>query len=111
MNYTKTKYEWGYMIWYLDEVKKKDLDISTAKMVMRPNTKSQEHYHSNCYEQLIIISGDLELVVDRETINLHQGESFLINPKAHHYLMNSGGNDVEIIIAYSAAARDYSIPK
>ena len=110
MNYTKTEYEWGYMIWYLDGINKDGLDMSTARMVMRPNSKSQEHYHSNCYEQLMVVAGELKLVVNDETVNLNNEETFLIDPNMRHYLMNTGSDDVEIVIVYSSRTRDYSIP-
>lgn len=107
----KVEYDWGYMIWWLDGENEHTPDLSTAKMVMYPNTISQEHFHSNCHEFIVVNNGEIELIVNDKSIILSAEDTNLIQPNTAHYLKNNNSQNADMTIIYSASIRDYSTPK
>lgn len=110
MKHNKVEYDWGHMIWLLDGEQKSAPALSTAKMIMHPKTISQKHFHANCHEFIVVNTGEVELIADDQSTILKAEDTYLIHPNTTHYLINNSNKNVDMMIIYSAASRNYSIP-
>lgn len=107
----KVDYPWGHMIWWLDGENIAAPDISTAKMVVNPNSKSEKHLHNNCYEFIAITEGNVTLFLNEVPNKLTKDNTILISPNTPHYVENISQEKAEMTIVYSTAVRNYTLLK
>lgn len=106
----RIEYNWGHMLWWLDGTAEDRPDISTAKMVLNPNAISEEHFHNNCYEFILVNQGIVEIVLNGVSNSLEKNNTILIPPNTNHYVINKTDEEADLTIVYSAAVRNYSTP-
>ncbi len=108
MKSKERKTSWGAMEWLLDGGQAKVPDISVAKMRLNPKSISENHYHKNCYEFLMVEQGNIVLFMGENSYPLKAGQSFLIAPDCNHFVENLGNNFAEIILIFSSRQRNYT---
>ena len=106
----RSEYEWGYMIWWLDGKHINQPDMSTAKMVLYPEAISEEHFHDNCFEFIVVNQGEVEVILNNIPNKLVKNDTFLIPPNSNHFIKNKLNEDADLTIVYSACERNYSTP-
>jgi mannose-6-phosphate isomerase-like protein (cupin superfamily) len=55
------------------------------------------HYHEDMQEIFIILLGEVEVTVGRETVVLGRGDSILIEPHEIHQMWNPGPQEIEYL--------------
>ena len=108
MKPNKQKTSWGSMEWLLDGEQAKVPDISVAKMRLNPKSISENHYHKNCYEFLMVEQGNIILFIDDRSYPLKAGQSFLIAPDCCHFIENLDNDFAEMILTFSSHQRNYT---
>lgn len=105
----RVDYDWGYMIWWLDSKIHEGPNISSAKMVIYSGATSEQHFHDNCHEFIIVNSGNIELMLDKKSKVLGINDTALVEPAAVHCVKNSSNNEAHLTIIYSSADRNYQL--
>jgi mannose-6-phosphate isomerase-like protein (cupin superfamily) len=104
----KVEFSWGYMIWLLDSDNSIKPDMSVAKMILNPGAVSENHFHNNCYEFLILEEGTTILDVSGKKYEMKAGQTKLIPPNSFHKLTNKGIKEATLTLIYSKRDRNYS---
>jgi mannose-6-phosphate isomerase-like protein (cupin superfamily) len=64
-----------------------------------PKGKSfQNHYHEDMEEAFILISGQAEMIVGEEKIEMLKGDALVVPKKTNHLMKNIGKTDLEYIV-------------
>jgi mannose-6-phosphate isomerase-like protein (cupin superfamily) len=56
------------------------------------------HYHEDMQEVFILVKGQAQIIVDKESSVLYAGDSVVIPVGSVHSMSNTGENDVEYIV-------------
>lgn len=69
---------------------------------IEPGGVAEEHYHSNSYQSIYILSGKAEVILNKsDKKTCMKGEIINIPPNAYHYVKSIGESALEMIIVYS----------
>lgn len=78
-----------------------DFEASKLQMInwacMKPAKNFEPHYHEDMEEVFIIIQGEAEITVNKETSQLSIGDAVFIPARAVHKMSNTGRSDLVYI--------------
>lgn len=69
-----------------------------ARAYLKPGQEVEDHAHQDMFEVFFVIGGQGELLVDGKRHHISQGSTFIIYPKEHHSLCNTG--TTELVLQY-----------
>lgn len=100
-NYKKAKkYEHSYIDnrpWGVREILKKEPGFRVRKITIYPGLKISNHMHNKRTENYMVVSGILTIELEEKAVELHEGESYNIEPCIMHLLRNDTDEDVILI--------------
>lgn len=67
---------------------------SLAEIRIPPGGSSSQHYHQQAEESNLILSGEAELDLDGQTLNLKSEDAVLIGPSEVHQVFNRSGENL-----------------
>ena len=56
------------------------------------------HYHEDMQETFVILTGNVEMVVGEETVDLNAGDAIMIDHHEIHQMHNRSDHDVEYVV-------------
>ncbi|WP_337860922.1 cupin domain-containing protein [Ferroplasma sp.] len=83
-----------YIQWLITD--KQEKAYAMRRFIIKPDGFIQLHYH-DYFESLYIIKGKCSVRVNKENMELHQGDFIFIDTKATHEIKNTGKIDLEFI--------------
>jgi len=110
MSSEKIKYYWGHMVWLLDGEASEKPNISVAKMLLDVGATSEQHFHNNCYEFLVVERGEVVLALSNKAVKMSTGDNYLVPPDTNHCLVNEGSCTAVVTLVFSENERNYNIP-
>jgi len=82
-------------------IEKADLRPGRVQMVnwasLAVGKRFAPHYHEDMQEIFILVQGEAELTVGKETVRLRRGDGVVIDPREVHEMRNVGSEDVEYL--------------
>lgn len=100
-------YHWGSMVWLAGAGVGNAQKVSVARMQMLPGGEAPGHRHPNCEEVIVVVRGSVEVRVAGESFRPPSGECVVVPEGAVHSVANVGQDEAELILTYSAGARQY----
>lgn len=79
---------------------------SLAQASVAPGEKTRRHFHRRSEELYHVLKGSGMLHLDEEEIPVCEGHTVLIPPGTHHFLVNSGTEDLIFLCCCSPAYSD-----
>lgn len=95
-----SKFEHSYIDnrpWGIREILKKEPGFRVRKITIFAGLKLSNHMHNKRNENYTVVSGVLTIELDNEVIELHEGESYNVEPNVMHLLRNNTDEDVILI--------------
>jgi len=82
-------------------IEKADLRPGRVQMINWANLavgkRFAPHYHEDMQEIFILVEGEAEITVGKETVTLRRGDGIVIDPREVHAMRNVGAKDVEYL--------------
>ncbi len=100
--------EWGSLAWLAGGEAGGARRLSLARVVIRAGQGNSPHAHPACEEALHLLAGRLEHRAGGETAVLMPGDTVVVPAGTAHAARSVGAADAEMIVAYSAAERDFA---
>ncbi len=95
-----SKFEHSYIDnrpWGIREILKKEPGYRVRKITIFAGLKLSNHMHNKRNENYTVVSGVLTIELDNEVIEIHEGESYNIEPNVMHLLRNNTDEDIILI--------------
>lgn len=103
----RTDTSWGSLRWLASREAGNAEGLTLGRVVIRRGQSNPRHCHPSCEEILYLLSGELEHTLGSEAFTLRPGDTLAIPPGVFHNATSTGGEDAEMIVAYSTAERDF----
>lgn len=101
----KRNFDWGAITWLCNSQIDPDAQMTFGTVYIKPGASNPRHYHPNCEEYIFVIKGECDHSLDDEVFHLKAGDMLRIPQNAWHHAVNTGDEDVEMIIVYSSPDR------
>jgi quercetin dioxygenase-like cupin family protein/GNAT superfamily N-acetyltransferase len=98
---------WGSLTWLASQAIGNADGVTVGRVVIRAGQANPPHSHTTCEEVLYLLRGRLRHYVDDEWVILEAGDTLVVPAYIPHYAVSIGGEDAEMIVAYSSGARDF----
>jgi quercetin dioxygenase-like cupin family protein len=105
---TKTQ-EWGSLRFFAGTALSGTAGISAARVIIRHGVSNPRHSHPSCDEVLYLLQGHLTHYVGDAAYPMGPGDSIAIPAGVPHYAINTGAEDADMIVMYSAGERDFRL--
>lgn len=107
IQHKKADFDWGSMVWLIDDDLATSPGLSLAKMTVNANSSSEAHSHSDCTETIHVLSGQIRQRRGDAWIELAAGETTFIPAGLVHQTQALGFDPAALLIAYSSGSRSY----
>jgi quercetin dioxygenase-like cupin family protein len=99
--------EWGQLTWNASRELGNCDDLTVGQCLLKPGQGNPRHYHPNCCEVLVVISGTVSHTrADDDEAELGPGDTVHIPVGVPHQARNlSNTEDALVFIAFSSADR------
>ena len=97
-------YRWGHECdaWYLV----KDKTLGVIEECMPPGSSEIRHYHQHAQQFFYILSGEVLMEVEGETILVRAGSGIRIPPGARHQVRNPSSSAVRFLVISQPTSRN-----
>lgn len=73
-------------------------NISCSKVILKPETKTQEHFH-RCFDEIYyVIKGEGLLIINSISFPYKQGDCVLVQKMEKHYLVNDNSESELLVV-------------
>lgn len=98
-------FDWGTLRWVCNG----ELSPGTGQTVgiseTLPGQRNPLHYHPNCEEVLLVVSGECDHRYDDAWVRLGPGSTIVIPAGVRHHLINRGPEKLVCVICFSTPDR------
>ena len=98
---------WGALRWLANAAIGNAEGLTLGHVVIKAGTGNPRHCHRTCEEVLYLLRGTITHTLGDESFTMQPGDTISIPAGVFHNGVNRGAEDAEMIIAYSAAERDF----
>ena len=98
---------WGSLCWLASQPLGNAEGLTVGRVVIKAGMPNPRHRHANCEEVLCLLRGTLEHTVGGATVVLRAGDTLTVDAGIPHNATCIGDEDADMIVAYSAGARDF----
>ena len=103
---TTELYDWGELKWLCNAALSPGAALTFGHCRIHPGKRNPVHYHPNCEEVLYMLAGVGRHGLDDREIELRAGMTIRIPVGVRHYLINTGSEPIECLIAFSSGSRE-----
>ena len=104
----REEFPWGSIEWLAGSEVGSGVELSLARLIIDPGKAGDVHMHANCEESIYVVAGTVQCRIDGELASLGAGACAVVPRGRVHSIANAGASPAELILGYSAAARDYT---
>ncbi len=101
--------DWGSLNWLASAQIGNAEGVTVGRVIIKPGRSNPRHRHSTCEEVLYLLSGRLQHWVGDVSVILEAGDTLTVPAYTAHYAVNIGGEDADMIVAYSSGQRDFHL--
>lgn len=100
-------FDWGELRWHASGALGNSAEMTLGTARLKPGQANPRHYHPNCSEVLVVVSGAISHTLDAgETAELGPGDTVTIPEGVPHQARNlSATEEAVMVIAFSSADR------
>jgi quercetin dioxygenase-like cupin family protein len=98
-------FDWGGIKWLCNKDLAPNAEQTLGIVYVLPGQKNPLHYHPNCEEILLVLSGECDHSFDGEWVHLTPGMAITVPSGVKHNLVNNGWEPVRCVISFSSADR------
>jgi quercetin dioxygenase-like cupin family protein/GNAT superfamily N-acetyltransferase len=98
---------WGSLTWLASQAIGNAEGVTVGRVIIRAGQANPPHSHTTCEEVLYLLRGRLRHRLDDEWVVLEAGDTLVVPAHTPHYAVSIGGEDADMIVAYSSGARDF----
>ena len=103
---TRMPFEWGHLTWFANNELGNCKKMTLGRCVINPGHSNHRHYHPNCTEVLIVISGKIShTLADNKEVEMNPGDTVTIPANVWHCARNIGDTEAVLFIAFDSADR------
>jgi len=103
------RHEWGTLQFFAGRLINGAMGVSGARVVINRAGANTRHSHPTCEEVLYLLQGHLRHYVGDQAYEMAPGDCIAIPAGVPHYAINTGGEDADMIVMYSAGERDFKV--
>ena len=103
------RHEWGTIQFFAGKAINGAMGVSGARVVISKGTANTRHSHPTCEELLYLLKGHLKHYVGDQAYDMAPGDCIAIPAGVPHYAINTGNEDADMIVMYSAGERDFKV--
>lgn len=98
---------WGSLTWFASGSLQNSEEVTVGRCIIRPGRENPRHYHPNCAEILVVVSGRIlhEIEGGRE-VALGPGDTITLPPRLPHKARNITEEDAVLFIVFTSAERE-----
>ncbi|WP_401000734.1 cupin domain-containing protein [Agromyces sp. GXQ0307] len=96
---------WGRLEWYVSGAIGNSETMTTGKCVLDPGQANGRHWHPDCDEILMVLTGSIVHTWNDEEFPMEAGDVISIPRGVIHNARNVGDTQAELAIAFSSAHR------
>ncbi len=100
------EFPWGKIRWLCNRKLVPESKQTFGYVTIRPGQRNGEHMHPNCEEILFVAEGECDHYVDEKVVKLRKGDAIFVPENASHYALNTGDEELVLIISYSSPVRE-----
>jgi len=101
--------DWGSLRWLAGREIGNARGVMVGRVVIKPGKSNPRHRHANCEEVLYLLSGRLDHTIGGEHVTMKAGDTITVPAGVHHNAVNIGEEDADMIVVYSAGAREFEL--
>ncbi|TVR54405.1 MAG: cupin domain-containing protein [Puniceicoccaceae bacterium] len=99
-------FDWGELTWFASGPLGNADDLTVGRCILRPGRANPRHYHPNCSEVLLVLSGRIRHTdADGASREMGPEDTVTIPANIWHQAENIGSEDAVLLIAFSSADR------
>jgi quercetin dioxygenase-like cupin family protein len=103
--------DWGSLTWLAGGAAGNAKGVTVGRVVIKRGESNPRHAHNNCEEVLYLLRGRLEHTAGSEKVTLEPGDTIVIPAGVFHNAISTGGDDADMIVAYSSGTRGFEKEK
>lgn len=103
------EHDWGVESWLAGADVGNCDALTLGRMTVSPGRADLPHAHADAVEVLYLLSGTVAQIVGEETLMMEAGDTVVIPAGISHMTHNHGDEDADIIVAYPAGTREFSV--
>jgi quercetin dioxygenase-like cupin family protein len=100
-------FEWGHLTWFANRALGNSDKLTLGRCVLKPGMSNPRHYHPNCTELLVVLSGRImHTSGPDEERQMETGDVVSIPANNWHCARNIGDCEAVLLIAFTSADRE-----
>lgn len=100
---------WGSLTWLASRAIGNAQGLTLGRVVIKRGCSNPRHSHPNCEEALCLLKGRLRHTMGGEEVVLEPGDTIVLDAGVPHNATSIGGEDAEMIVAYSCGDRGFRL--
>jgi len=106
---SKIAESWGGLNWLSNSKILNSEGLTLGRVVIKKGMANPKHIHPNCDEVLYLLKGKLKHTVGDKAVIVEAGDTILIKAGIPHNGINIGEEDADMIVAYPASERKFTV--
>ena len=100
------EFPWGTIRWLCNSNLVPESKQTFGYVTINPGQRNGEHLHPNCEEIIFVAEGECDHYIEDEIVKLKKGDMVFVPEKSDHYAVNTGVEDLVLVVSYSDANRE-----
>jgi mannose-6-phosphate isomerase-like protein (cupin superfamily) len=103
------EFDWGAIEWLAGAEVGNSTELALARLRVQPGKSGDTHVHRNCEESIYVVDGEIECGIGERRVHMSAGACAVVPRGAVHTIRCVGAAPAELLLGYSAAAREYAL--
>lgn len=103
--------QWGSLRWLAGQATGNAQGLVVGRCVIEKGQANPRHSHSNCEEVLYLLHGRLRHSIGDQSLIVEAGDVLVVPAGVAHNALNIGDDAADMIVAYSAGVRDFTLER
>lgn len=101
-----SEHPWGCLVWHASKALGNSATMTIGRCEIKPGCENPRHYHPDCEEILVVLSGTIMHTADgMEDVAMQAGDCIVVPAGISHNARNTGTDMAILSIAFSSPDR------